>query len=95
MKYNKRITAPNQNDYHYFSDNIFYNSGYGLPNCTCYAWGRWYELLNEKPKLCINNASDWYNYQDGYVRSQKPKLRSNSMLCWWKLWTCCCCRRNL
>ena len=74
MEFIKRTTAPDVNDYHYFSDNIFYQSGYGLPNCTCYCWGRWYELLNEKPRLCINNAKDWYWYNDGYARSQEPKL---------------------
>lgn len=74
MKFIKRTNAPVREDAHYYSDNIFFQSGYGLPNCTCYAWGRWYELLNEKPKLCINNAKDWYNFNDGYARSQEPKV---------------------
>ena len=25
-------------NFHYYSDNIFYQSGYGMPNCTAYAW---------------------------------------------------------
>ena len=68
----KRLEAPTKENKYYYKDNIFYNSGYGLPNCTCYAWGRWYELLGSKPKLCINNASDWYYYPDGYLRVDVP-----------------------
>ena len=26
-------------DFHYYSENPFYQAGYGMPNCTCYAWG--------------------------------------------------------
>jgi len=74
MNFIKRTTAPSRDDAHYYADNIFYQSDYGLPNCTCYCWGRWYELLNEKPKLCINNARDWYWHNDGYQRSQNPKV---------------------
>ena len=29
----------------WYSDNPFYQSGYGMPNCTCYAWGRFWEVL--------------------------------------------------
>ena len=25
-------------NFHYYSDNIFYQSGYGMPNCTAYSW---------------------------------------------------------
>lgn len=31
-----------------------------LPNCTCYAWGRFYEILGERPKLQLGNAKDWF-----------------------------------
>lgn len=24
---------------YWYSDNIYYQSGYGMPNCTCYAYG--------------------------------------------------------
>ncbi len=73
-EFQKRLEAPTKDNKYYYSDNIFYKSSYGLPNCTCYAWGRWYELLDTKPTLCINNATDWYYYADGYAREQTPSL---------------------
>lgn len=81
-KFVKRLSAPSTSDKHYYSDNIFYQSNYGMPNCTCYAWGRWYELLGEKPRLCISNAENWYNYNDGYKRGNTPKL--GSVIVWAK-----------
>lgn len=82
-KYVKRLTAPSKSDKHYYSDNIFYKCGYGMPNCTCYAWGRWYELLGTKPKLYTGNAKTWYpkgESYDGYKRGQTPKL--GAVACW-------------
>lgn len=32
------------NNPYWYKDNIYYQSGYGMPNCTCYALGRWYEI---------------------------------------------------
>lgn len=69
-----RTTAPATSNRYYYQDNVFYQSGYGLPNCTAYAWGRFWELSGERPTLCINNAEDWYKYNDGYARGQTPKL---------------------
>lgn len=69
-----RTSAPATSNRYYYADNVFYQSGYGLPNCTCYAWGRFYELSGEYPDLCINNAEDWYKYNDGYQRGKTPKL---------------------
>lgn len=59
----------------WYSDNPFWQSGYGLPNCTCYAWGRAFEIMGERPTLSLGNAEEWYGYtQDGYERGQSPKL---------------------
>lgn len=41
---------------------MFYNSGYGMPNCTAYAWGRAYEILGKRPNLSLGNAENWYGY---------------------------------
>lgn len=50
-----------QGSIYWYSGNPFYNSGYGLPNCTCYAWGRIYELLGYAPTwLSTGNAKDWF-----------------------------------
>lgn len=67
----------------YYDKNPFYQSGYGLPNCTCYAWGRWGELLGESPTLSLGNADSWFNYNvhNGfYEYGQTPKLGA---ICVW------------
>lgn len=74
MEYKKRLTVPSKNNKYYYSNNVFYKSGYGMPNCTCYAWGRFYEITRIKPKLCTMNAENWYKYKDGYERGNIPKL---------------------
>lgn len=67
----------------WYSDNPFYNAGYGLPNCTCYAWGRFWEIqggtADTRPRLSTANAEDWYNYNDGYTRGTTPQL--GAVLC--------------
>ncbi len=72
-----RMSEPEYSNYYYYSENIFYNSGYGIPNCTAYAWGRVYELLKTKPELSTGNARDWYSYNADngiYDYGQTPKL---------------------
>lgn len=66
---------------YYYSQNPFYLAGYGLPNCTCYAWGRFWEEsdydhdYSNPPTLSTGNAEDWYGYTaDGYDRGQTPEL---------------------
>ena len=73
-KFIPRFEAPDNSNKYYYSDNVFYQSGYGMPNCTAYAWGRFYELSGQRPKLCTANAEYWYDYNDGYKRGQTPKL---------------------
>lgn len=50
---------------------------------TCYAWGRFWEIggggADIRPTLSTGNAEDWFNYNDGYERSQTPAL--GSVLC--------------
>lgn len=54
-----------------------------LPNCVGYAWGRWRELLGDKPKLSRRNAELWYGYtDDGYQRGSTPKL--GAVICYRK-----------
>lgn len=76
--YPKRLTDNGiLNNPLWYSDNPFYQSGYGLPNCTCYAWGRFYELTGERPTLSTGNADQWFgNTADGYKRGQDPLLGS-------------------
>lgn len=63
---------------YWYDDNIFYQYGWGLPNCTCYAWGRWRELLGHFPTdLSTGDAEEWYDdaVNTGvYATGQTPKL---------------------
>lgn len=58
----------------YYDLNPFYQSGYGLPNCTCYAWGRWGELLGETHSLPLGDAGKWLDSNTVYDEGQTPKL---------------------
>ena len=68
----------------YYAWNPFYQTGYGLPNCTAYAFGRFWSLANptsatdNKPRLKTSysaNACFWWGYtEDGYERGQTAKL---------------------
>jgi hypothetical protein len=52
-----------------------------LPSSTAYAWGRFYEVIGEAPKLPTSDASSWYNYKaDGYKRGDTPKV--GAIACW-------------
>lgn len=53
-----------------------------MPNCTCYAWGRFWELSGTRPTLSTSDAENWYNHSDGYERGQTPKL--GAVICWSK-----------
>lgn len=83
-EFKPRLTAPAYSNPYYYSDkNIFYEYGYGMPNCTCYAWGRAYELLGSQPKLCVYSAHLWYDYnrEHGYYSyGTEPKL--GAIACW-------------
>ena len=86
----KRTTAPSSTDKNWI------NTAYGgynhaikigsdgsvLPNCTGYCHGRWLELGLPESKLCLNNAEIYWNYNDGFPRSQTPKL--GAIICWRK-----------
>lgn len=76
-----RLEAPSySNEYYYSNKNIFYKFGYGMPNCTAYAFGRAYEILGKEPNLCHFDACEWYDYNDGYSRGQTPKV--GAVACW-------------
>ena len=79
----QRTTAPDTSNTYFYADNPFYQSGYGLPNCTCYAFGRFWEITGgAMPKLSWGNAEDWYGKADGYARGKTPKL--GAVICWRK-----------
>lgn len=69
----------------WYSSNPFYQAGLGLPNCTCYAWGRFWEVLGTTapPQLPTGNAGQWYHSAQVsgiYKTGRQPKL--GSIICW-------------
>ena len=82
--YSPRLSAPSYSNAYYYSDkNVFYKYGWGMPNCTCYAWGRAYEILGKEPNLSVYSAYLWYDYNKEhgyYAYGQKPKL--GAVACW-------------
>lgn len=65
--------------YWYSNTNPFYPSGYGLPNCTCYAWGRFWEISDVVPHLPTGNGGEWWDSVSGYDKGSEPAL--GSVLC--------------
>lgn len=49
-----------EGNYRWYRDNPFYQAGFGLPNCTCYCWGRFYELEGVAPNLPLGDANTWF-----------------------------------
>lgn len=65
----------------WYDENPFYQSGYGMPNCTAYCWGRWYELLGEPPNLPLGDGNSWFPtaqemgvYESGAYPGSTPAL---------------------
>lgn len=79
-----RLTAPERsNEYYNKTLNIFSQTGYGMPNCTAYAYGRIYEITGEEPLIKRGNAGNWWNInkKNGYYEyGQEPKL--GAIACW-------------
>ena len=79
-----RYSCPGYDNPYYFSSmNIFYACGYGMPNCTAYAWGRVYEIRGSMPALSTGNAGEWwfYNKRNGiYNYGSTPRL--GAVACW-------------
>lgn len=72
-----------QNPY-WYSDNPLAQAGYGLPNCTCYAWGRFYEISGTRPSnLSTGDAGDWFEYnQAGGWYEYGSVVRLGAIACW-------------
>lgn len=84
-----RLTSDGiRGDFHYYSKNPFYLSGYGMPNCTCYAWARFWEIGDpndegiNKPSLPLGNAGTWVDEVVGYSVGDTPQL--GAVICWKK-----------
>lgn len=89
VKFVPRKSAPSTTDknwikttYGGYNHAIAINTATGevIPNCTGYVHGRWLELGLPENKLCLNNASAYYGYRDGFNRGSTPKL--GAIICW-------------
>lgn len=83
IEYPARLTAPNGEPYYTRQLNVYAQSGYGMPNCVAYAYGRLYELNGEAPKLNRGDAGQWWyiNKANGYYDyGSEPRL--GAVACW-------------
>ncbi len=82
MKFIKRLNKKGiyQGKHWYSNRNPFFACGYGLPNCTCYAFGRFDELTGNAHLLPTGNAGDWFHHVNNLQVGQKPRL--GAIVCW-------------
>ena len=64
----------------YSNGNPFYASGYGMPNCTAYAYGRYAEARGAWASLPTWDAKDWYDDATSFSRGAVPAL--GAVICW-------------
>jgi surface antigen len=82
-EYQPRFEAPNGEPYYTSELNVYSQTGYGMPNCVAYAYGRIYELNGEKPLIDRGNAGEWWyinKYNDYYEYGDEPRL--GAIACW-------------
>ena len=79
-----RLTSPTgSNAYYNRSLNAFSQTGYGMPNCTAYVYGRIYEITGEAPRIKSGSAGDWWyinKRNDYYEYGSEPKI--GAIACW-------------
>lgn len=83
MAFTPRLTPSGMlnNPWWYSNGNPFYASGYGLPNCTCYAYGRYAEIRNGFAALPISDGGQWWgDVSTAFQKGQVPQL--GAVACW-------------
>lgn len=84
-KFTPRLTAPlSTNSFYYSNLNVYYASGYGMPNCTAYAYGRVLELASLNGVYAdfqgfAGNGGTWGDagyIGNNWTKSNTPKLGS-------------------
>ncbi|MDE6659322.1 MAG: CHAP domain-containing protein [Eubacterium sp.] len=79
-----RLSTPSgSNPYYNRTLNVYAKQGYGMPNCTAYAYGRIYEITGEAPLINSGNAGDWWfinKRNDYYEYGSEPKI--GAIACW-------------
>lgn len=82
-EYEPRLTSPSGEPYYTSELNVYSQTGYGMPNCVAYAYGRLYELNGTAPKLNRGDAGQWWyiNKSNGYYEyGDEPQL--GAVACW-------------
>lgn len=69
-----RTNGDNLGDW-FYNANPYYHRGFGLPNCTAYAWGRLSEICNSPCSVTRGNAIDWASKQ-GMTKINSPEQGS-------------------
>lgn len=76
--YKPRLTAPeHSNPYYNREQNRYAQTGYGMPNCVAYAYGRVYEMNGKAPLITRGNAGEWWFINKAnhyYEYGDTPKL---------------------
>ena len=87
--FSPRLSAPSESNKFYlkkgkggYNPCILIRGKSCLPNCVGYGYGRAYEVLGKDPKLCVNNASDWYDHKDSWKRVKVSELQAGDIICW-------------
>lgn len=63
------------NPYYVGTENPFVASNYGMPNCTCYCYGRAWEITGQKPTgLSLHNGKYWFRETTGFEKGETPRL---------------------
>ena len=82
-----RLSAPSIDEPTY----LLYNSSshnpycpdYKMPNCTCYAFGRRYEIEKSRPNLSTNDAYKWWKYNlDNNAYQSGQTVQLGAVACW-------------
>ena len=84
--YSPRLTMGNIYSSPYYTTWDAYYPRYRMPNCTCYAFGRWNELTDTREfhyRFPTGNGCDWYpqGIAKGFSGGMLPEL--GSAACWW------------
>ena len=83
VNFTPRLNSNGMEGEKYWYDGSPFYPTYGLPNCTCYAWGRFWEIsdladgtkdYSNKPTLPTSDAGTWMERVTGYETGTTPKL---------------------
>ncbi|MCM1114235.1 MAG: CHAP domain-containing protein [Clostridium sp.] len=81
--YEPRLSAPSGEPYYTRKLNKYAQTGYGMPNCVAYAYGRVYEMNDEAPLISRGNAGEWWfiNKANNYYDYGK-EAKLGAVACW-------------